>query len=151
MANSININATLEALKIYYPDATLTTIKCETKFCFNDQLNALVRLLCVMTHTAVLTVIIKGNTLFIFKSAAFLKVVKQFKKGLKVKYYNPIYDHPGKPSVIGEIVSDKIYTDKGVSYVNVEFDDPVQNRTLGGGPDFPAMWCKPLTEEKGEE
>ena len=77
--------------KMFYPDTTLTTISSNnTAETFNDKdAMELSRKVCSMTNSGLLQYKVAGRSLFIFKSRAFLKVAEGFKKGAKVRWYDP--------------------------------------------------------------
>lgn len=77
--------------KMFYPDTTLTTISSNnTAETFNDkEALELSRKVCSMTNSGLLQYKKAGRSLFIFKSRKFLEVSKGFKKGAKVRWYDP--------------------------------------------------------------
>lgn len=76
--------------KMFYPDTTLTTISSNSGETFNDKdALELSRKVCSMTRSGLLQYKVAGRSLFIFKSRAFLKVAEGFKKGAKVRWYDP--------------------------------------------------------------
>lgn len=76
--------------KMFYPDTTLTTISSNSGETFSDKdALELSRKVCSMTNSGLLQYKTAGKSLFIFKSRAFLKVAEGFKKGAKVRWYDP--------------------------------------------------------------
>ena len=76
--------------RMFYPDTTLTTISSNAEETFNDkEALELSQKVCSMTNSGLLQYKAAGKSLFIFKSRAFLKVAEGFKKGAKVRWYDP--------------------------------------------------------------
>lgn len=76
--------------KMFYPDTTLTTISSNSGETFSDKdALELSRKVCSMTNSGLLQYKTAGKSLFIFKSRAFLKVAEGFKKGAKIRWYDP--------------------------------------------------------------
>ena len=87
----LDISERVAEYKMFYPDTTLTTITANnTEEIFNDkEALELSQKVCSMTHSGLLQYKKAGRSLFIFKSRAFLKVAEGFKKGAKVRWYDP--------------------------------------------------------------
>lgn len=75
---------------MFYPDTTLTTISSNSEETFSDkEAMELSQKVCSMTNSGLLQYKIAGRSLFIFKSRKFLEVSEGFKKGAKVRFYDP--------------------------------------------------------------
>lgn len=87
----VDISERVAEYKMFYPDTTLTTITANnTEEIFNDkEALELSQKVCSMTHSGLLQYKIVGRSLYIFKSRKFLEVTKGFKKGAKVRWYDP--------------------------------------------------------------
>ena len=86
----VDISERVAEYKMFYPDTTLTTISSNTAETFSDkEALKLSQKVCSMTHSGLLQYKVAGKSLFIFKSRAFLKVAEGFKKGAKVRWYDP--------------------------------------------------------------
>ena len=86
----VDISERVAEYKMFYPDTTLTTISSNTAETFSDkEALELSQKVCSMTHSGLLQYKVAGKSLFIFKSRAFLKVAEGFKKGAKVRWYDP--------------------------------------------------------------
>lgn len=80
----------LSEYRMFYPDTTVTTCSTISDGPFRDkEAFELSRLVCSMTHAGLLQYMIRGRKLHIFKSKEFLKVAEGFKKGAKVRWYDP--------------------------------------------------------------
>ena len=86
----MDISKRVAEYKMFYPDTTLTTISSNTAETFSDkEALELSQKVCSMTNSGLLQYKVAGKSLFIFKSRAFLKVAEGFKKGAKVRWYDP--------------------------------------------------------------
>ena len=86
----LDISERVAEYKMFYPDTTLTTISSNTAETFSDkEALELSQKVCSMTNSGLLQYKVAGKSLFIFKSRAFLKVAEGFKKGAKVRWYDP--------------------------------------------------------------
>lgn len=87
----VDISERVAEYKMFYPDTTLTTITANnTAEIFNDkEALELSQKVCSMTNSGLLQYKKAGRSLYIFKSRAFLKVSEGFKKGAKVRWYDP--------------------------------------------------------------
>ena len=86
----VDISKRVAEYKMFYPDTTLTTISSNTAETFSDkEALELSQKVCSMTNSGLLQYKVAGKSLFIFKSRAFLKVAEGFKKGAKVRWYDP--------------------------------------------------------------
>ena len=86
----VDISERVAEYKMFYPDTTLTTISSNTAETFSDkEALELSQKVCSMTNSGLLQYKVAGKSLFIFKSRAFLKVAEGFKKGAKVRWYDP--------------------------------------------------------------
>lgn len=86
----MDISERVAEYKMFYPDTTLTTITSNSGETFSDkEALELSQKVCSMTISGLLQYIIAGKSLFIFKSRKFLEVTKGFKKGAKVRWYDP--------------------------------------------------------------
>lgn len=83
-------NERLEEYKIFYPDATMTTISAiGQETITHKEAFVLSKRVCGMTHSGLLEFSIFGSKMFIYKSKEFLKVADGFKKGAKVRFHDP--------------------------------------------------------------
>ena len=80
----------LAEYKMFYPDTTITRVGFEDckSISHKDGLE-LSKMVCHMTHSGLLQFLKSGNKMYIFKSREFLKVSEGFKKGAKVRWYDP--------------------------------------------------------------
>jgi hypothetical protein len=83
-------NERLEEYRVFYPDATMTTISAiGQETITNKEAFVLSKRVCGMTHSGLLEFSIFGSKMFIYKSKEFLKVADGFKKGAKVRFHDP--------------------------------------------------------------
>ena len=86
----VDISERMAEYKMFYPDTTLTTITSNSGETFSDkEALELSQMVCNMTRSGLLQYKRAGKSLFIFKSRKFLEVTKGFKKGAKVRWYDP--------------------------------------------------------------
>lgn len=86
----MDISERVAEYKMFYPDTTLTTITSNSGETFSDkEALELSQMVCNMTHSGLLQYKKAGKSLFIFKSRKFLEVSEGFKKGAKVRWYDP--------------------------------------------------------------
>lgn len=86
----MDISERVAEYKMFYPDTTLTTISSNSGETFSDKdALELSQKVCSMTRSGLLQYKKAGKSLFIFKSRKFLEVTKGFKKGAKVRWYDP--------------------------------------------------------------
>lgn len=90
--NSImsQIQERLAEYKIFYPDTTVTTVSWNDgkPIPYKDGLE-LSKAVCQMTHSGLLEFSIFFGQMYIFKSKEFLKVADGFKKGARIRFYDP--------------------------------------------------------------
>lgn len=80
----------LAEYKMFYPDTTITRIVlADCKSISHKDGLELSKMVCNMTHSGLLQFKILRNKMYIFKSREFLKVADGFKKGTKVRWYDP--------------------------------------------------------------
>ena len=110
--------------KMFYPDTTLTTISSNnTAETFNDKdAMELSRKVCSMTNSGLLQYKVAGRSLFIFKSRAFLKVAEGFKKGAKVRWYDP-RDPDDDICTESTMLADGMRYDGGIPFIWTENSD----------------------------
>ena len=114
-------NERLEEYKIFYPDATMTTISAiGQKTITHKEAFVLSKRVCSMTHSGLLLYWIFDNTMYIYKSKEFLKVADGFKKGAKVRFHDP-----RTPGVCHESVmlADGMRYDGGIPFIWTEDSD----------------------------
>ena len=85
----LKVSDRLYEYQALYPDATLSAVNL-----FDDSIShkdglELSKLICHMTHSGLLQFWIFGEKMYIFRSKEFLKVADGFKKGAKVRWYDP--------------------------------------------------------------
>lgn len=86
----VDISERVAEYRMFYPDTTLTTITSNSGETFSDkEALELSQMVCSMTHSGLLQYKKAGKSLFIFKSRKFLEVSEGFKKGAKVRWYDP--------------------------------------------------------------
>lgn len=109
--------------KMFYPDTTLTTISSNSGETFNDK-DAMVlsRKVCSMTNSGLLQYKTAGKSLFIFKSRAFLKVAEGFKKGAKVRWYDP-REPENDICTESTMLADGMRYDGGIPFIWIENSD----------------------------
>ena len=107
----------LKQYQMFYPDTTMTRLSQEGDF-VNEEMMEIIHRLERMTHTAVLYVMMAGNTAYIFKSKHFRTVAdKLAKKGTKVFFCDPREPHRKAEGVIME---DGIYYEGGAACIHLE-------------------------------
>ena len=80
----------LEDYRIFYPDATMTTVGVAAgKTISYKEGFELSKMVCRMTHSGLLQFWVHGSRMYIYKSREFLKVADGFKKGAKVRFHDP--------------------------------------------------------------
>ena len=86
----VDISERVAEYKMFYPDTTLTTITLNSGGTFSDkEAMELSQKVCDITISGLLQYKIVGRSLYIFKSRKFLEVAEGFKKGAKVRWYDP--------------------------------------------------------------
>lgn len=113
----------LEDYRIFYPDATMTTVGVAAgkTISYKDGFE-LSKMVCRMTHSGLLQFFIAGNKMVIYKSREFLKVSEGFKEGARVRFHDP-----RTPDIRHEayLMSDGIQYRGGIAMINqVGSDDP---------------------------
>ena len=109
--------------RMFYPDTTLTTISSNAEETFNDkEALELSQKVCSMTNSGLLQYKAAGKSLSIFKSRAFLKVAEGFKKGAKVRWYDP---RAPDDDVCTEstMLADGMRYDSGIPFIWTEHSD----------------------------
>lgn len=141
---SKNISATvaerLKEYKIFYPDATMTTagVAAGKSISYKDGFE-LSRMICCMTHSGLLEFSIFGNKMYVFKSKEFLKVTEGFKKGAKVRFYDPRTPDVSHESVM---MADGMRYNGGLPFIwtgDSELDDLKNSDTF-------AIYWRPIEE-----
>lgn len=141
---SKNISATvaerLKEYKIFYPDATMTTAGVAAgKSISYEKGFELSKMICQMTHSGLLEFSIFGSKMFIFKSKEFLKVADGFKKGAKVRFYDPRTPDASHESVM---MADGMRYNGGLPFIwteDSELDDLKNSDTF-------AIYWRPIEE-----
>ena len=109
--------------RMFYPDTTLTTISSNAEETFNDkEALELSQKVCSMTNSGLLQYKAAGKSLFIFKSRAFLKVAEGFKKGAKVRWYDP-RDPDDDICTESTMLADGMRYDDGIPFIWTEDSD----------------------------
>lgn len=109
--------------KMFYPDTTLTTISSNSGETFSDKdALELSRKVCSMTGSGLLQYKTAGKSLFIFKSRAFLKVAEGFKKGAKIRWYDP-RDPNDDICTESTMLADGMRYDSGIPFIWTENSD----------------------------
>ena len=109
--------------RMVYPDTTLTTISSNAEETFNDkEALELSQKVCSMTNSGLLQYKAAGKSLFIFKSRAFLKVAEGFKKGAKVRWYDP-RDPDDDICTESTMLADGMRYDRGIPFIWTENSD----------------------------
>ena len=109
--------------RMFYPDTTLTTISSNAEETFNDkEALELSQKVCSMTNSGLLQYKAAGKSLFIFKSRAFLKVAEGFKKGAKVRWYDP-RDPDDEICTESTMLADGMRYDRGIPFIWTENSD----------------------------
>lgn len=141
---SKNISATvaerLKEYKIFYPDATMTTAGVAAgKSISYEKGFELSKMICQMTHSGLLEFSIFGNKMYVFKSKEFLKVTEGFKKGAKVRFYDPRTPDVSHESVM---MADGMRYNGGLPFIwteDSELDDLKNSDTF-------AIYWRPVEE-----
>ena len=114
-------NERLEEYKIFYPDATMTTISAiGQKTITHKEAFVLSKRVCGMTHSGLLEFSIFGSKMFIYKSKEFLKVADGFMKGAKVRFCDPRTPDDHRESVM---LADGMRYDGGIPFIWTENSD----------------------------
>lgn len=131
--------------KMFYPDTTLTTISSNnTAETFNDkEALELSRKVCSMTNSGLLQYKVAGRSLFIFKSRAFLKVAEGFKKGAKVRWYDP-REPENDICTESTMLADGMRYDGGIPFIWTENSD---SGCFAECNTFAVYW-RPVEEDK---
>ena len=109
--------------KMFYPDTTLTTISSNSEETFSDkEAMELSQKVCSMTISGLLQYKIAGRSLFIFKSRKFLEVSEGFKKGAKVRWYDP-RDPDDDICTESTMLADGMRYDDGIPFIWTEDSD----------------------------
>ena len=117
----VDISERVAEYKMFYPDTTLTTITSNSGETFSDkEALELSQKVCNMTISGLLQYKIEGRSLYIFKSRKFLEVSEGFKKGAKVRWYDP-----REPDDIIEstMLADGMRYDGGIPFIWTENSD----------------------------
>ena len=130
----------LAEYKMFYPDATITRVGFEdcNSISHKDGLK-LSEQVCHMTHSGLLQFVIFKNRMFIFKSREFLKVTEGFKKGAKVRFYDPRTPNVSHESVM---MADGMRYNGGLPFIwteDSELDDLKNSDTF-------AIYWRPIEE-----
>ena len=111
----------LAEYKMFYPDATITRIcLADCKSISHKDGLELSKMVCHMTHSGLLQFKILKDRMYIFKSREFLKVADGFKKGAKVRFYDPRTPDDHRESVI---LADGLRYDGGIPFIWTENSD----------------------------
>lgn len=131
--------------KMFYPDTTLITISSNnTAETFNDkEALELSRKVCSMTNSGLLQYKVAGRSLFIFKSRAFLKVAEGFKKGAKVRWYDP-REPENDICTESTMLADGMRYDGGIPFIWTENSD---SGCFAECNTFAVYW-RPVEEDK---
>lgn len=130
----------LAEYKMFYPDTTITRVglaDCNS-ISHKDGLE-LSKMVCHMTHSGLLQFKIFKNRMYIFKSRAFLKVADGFKKGAKVRFYDPRTPDISRESVM---LADGMRYNCGLPFIwteDSELDDLKNSDTF-------AIYWRPIEE-----
>lgn len=130
----------LAEYKMFYPDTTITRVglaDCNS-ISHKDGLE-LSKQVCHMTHSGLLQFKIFKNRMYIFKSRAFLKVADGFKKGAKVRFYDPRTPDISRESVM---LADGMRYNCGLPFIwteDSELDDLKNSDTF-------AIYWRPVEE-----
>lgn len=130
----------LEDYRIFYPDATMTTVGVAAgkTISYKDGFE-LSKMVCRMTHSGLLQFWIAGNKMVIYKSKEFLKVAEGFKKGAKVRFYDPRTPDISRESVM---LADGMRYNCGLPFIwteDSELDDLKNSDTF-------AIYWRPVEE-----
>ena len=119
----VDISERVAEYKMFYPDTTLTTITSNSGKTFSDkEALELSQKVCSMTHSGLLQYKKAGRSLYIFKSRAFLKVAEGFKKGAKVRWYDP-RDPDDDICTESTMLADGMRYDGGIPFIWTENSD----------------------------
>lgn len=136
------VNERLEEYKIFYPDVTMTTISAiGQKTITHKEAFVLSKRVCGMTHSGLLEFSIFGSKMFIYKSKEFLKVADGFRKGARVRFYDPRTPDDHHESVI---LADGLRYDGGIPFIWTEGSDAdsfMECNTF-------AVYWRPVEEDK---
>ena len=128
--------------KILYPDTTITTVSMDggIPIPYKDGLE-LSKVVCQMTHSGLLEFSIFFGQMYIFKSKEFLKVADGFKKGARIRFYDP-----RTPALCRESVmkADGMRYDGGIPFIWTENSDAdcfMEYNTF-------AVYWRPVEEDK---
>lgn len=111
----------LAEYKMFYPDTTITRVGFEDcKSISHKNGLELSKMVCHMTHSGLLQFVILKNRMYIFKSREFLKVADGFKKGARVRFYDPRTPDDHRESVI---LADGLRYDGGIPFIWTEGSD----------------------------
>lgn len=134
-------NERLEEYKIFYPDATMTTISAiGQETITHKEAFVLSKRVCGMTHSGLLEFSIFGSKMFIYKSKEFLKVTDGFKKGAKVRFCDPRTPDDHRESVM---LADGMRYNCGLPFIwteDSELDDLKNSDTF-------AVYWRPVEED----
>ena len=137
---SATVAERLKEYKIFYPDATTTTVSvADAKSISYEKGFELSKMICRMTHSGLLEFSIFGNKMFVFKSKEFLKVTEGFKKGAKVRFYDPRTPDVSHESVM---MADGMRCNGGLPFIwteDSELDDLKNSDTF-------AIYWRPVEE-----
>lgn len=130
--------------RMFYPDTTLTTISSNSGETFSDK-NALElsKKVCSMTNSGLLQYKVAGKSLFIFKSRAFLKVAEGFKKGAKIRWYDP-REPENDICTESTMLADGMRYDGGIPFIWTENSD---SGCFAECNTFAVYW-RPVEEDK---
>lgn len=114
-------NERLEEYRIFYPDATMTTVGVAAgkTISYKDGFE-LSKMICHMTHSGLLQFWIAGNKMVIYKSKEFLKVADGFRKGAKVRFCDPRTPDDHHENVM---LADGMRYDGGIPFIWTEDSD----------------------------
>ena len=130
----------LAEYKKFYPDTTITRIGIENNQTVSHKDGLEVsKTVCRMTHSGLLEFSIFGNKMFVFKSKEFLKVTEGFKKGAKVRFYDPRTPDVSHESVM---MADGMRYNGGLPFIwteDSELDDLKNSDTF-------AIYWRPVEE-----
>ncbi len=130
----------LKEYKIFYPDVTMTTASVAAgKSISYEKGFELSKMVCQMTHSGLLEFSIFGSKMVIYKSKEFLKVADGFKKGAKVRFYDPRTPDVSRESVM---MADGMRYNGGLPFIwteDSELDDLKNSDTF-------AIYWRPIEE-----
>lgn len=130
--------------KMFYPDTTLTTISSNSGETFSDKdALELSRKVCSMTNSGLLQYKKAGKSLFIFRSRAFLKVAEGFKKGAKIRWYDP-REPENDICTESTMLADGMRYDGGIPFIWTENSD---SGCFAECNTFAVYW-RPVEEDK---